>query len=120
MGLANLVPAQAVSVTDQLLTFETPLGILQVAEHTTTLQPGQQVWLVIRPEAASIVADTTAPNTLHVDMVEYSFRGSRTRISVRHTSGQTLVFELPDGTLLAGTTDLLLQLDATALSVIPA
>ncbi|MEM8530716.1 MAG: ABC transporter ATP-binding protein [Chloroflexota bacterium] len=119
LGLHNLVPARIETVTDHSLTCETPLGILQVAAQTTTLQRDQQVWLVVRPEATKVVADTTAPNTFPVQITERSFRGSRTRLTVQHTSGQTLVFELPDGALLNKTTDLFIQLDATTLSVIP-
>lgn len=119
LGLHNLVPARIQTVTDHSLTCETSLGILQVAAQTIKLQPAQQVWLVVRPETAQIVANTNAPNTFPIQITERSFRGSRTRLTVQHTSGQNFVFELPDAALLDGTTDLLIQLDAAALSVIP-
>lgn len=93
LGLTNVVPGR-VTARDplQVDTFLGPLT-LQATEQITI---GQQVTLLIRPEAARLAAGH--PTVDDVDFQgtvrERSFRGSHYRLVVRHETGQDLSFEL--------------------------
>jgi len=100
LGLTNLIPARVVSLDP--LQVETPLGrfTLQEAESVAT---GQQVTLLIRPEAAHLVAGYPDEGSVLVEgMVrECSFRGSHYRLLIQHEAGLDLVFKLiPNATHL--------------------
>jgi ABC-type Fe3+/spermidine/putrescine transport system ATPase subunit len=59
---------------------------------------GEQVTLLLRPEAAQLVDGARdAMNLIQGRITERSFRGARERLTVRHASGIELSFEL-DGT----------------------
>jgi ABC-type Fe3+/spermidine/putrescine transport system ATPase subunit len=60
-----------------------------------TAAQGDQVMVLLRPEAAQLVNGTeTAVNLVRGQVVERSFRGARYRLVVRHDSGADLAFEL--------------------------
>jgi ABC-type Fe3+/spermidine/putrescine transport system ATPase subunit len=118
LGLSNLVEGRVLGREEGPLLFETPIGKLRADGITLEAQPGDAVTLVIRPEAAAPHAPSGA-NTIAGVVAERSFRGSRTRLAIRHASGQTLEFELDDITLPAVGQPIELALRADAISLIP-
>jgi hypothetical protein len=78
------------------------------------------VTLVIRPEAAKLmpVAASDDTNTIMGIVAERSFRGSRTRLAIQHSSGQMLEFEIDDLALPAAGEPIALALRADAISLI--
>ncbi len=73
----------------------------ELAATTPGYQPGQQVSVLIRPEAATLTtADLPQPpltgnlNRLCGRLLEYSFRGGRYRVKVQPDMGPPLTFEL--------------------------
>jgi len=103
----------------QTLVAETPLGRLRASGDA---QPGAAVTLVIRPEAARLLpaAANGDTNTIMGIVAERSFRGGRTRVTIQHTSGQMLEFEIDDLALPAAGKPITLALRAEAISLIPA
>jgi ABC-type Fe3+/spermidine/putrescine transport system ATPase subunit len=100
LGLTNLVPAQVVKLDP--LYVDTPLGTWPLAAEAE-LSAGQDVTLLIRPEAARISGATPHARDIILDATvnRCSFRGSRYRLAVRHETGLDLTFEL-----IAGAADL--------------
>jgi ABC-type Fe3+/spermidine/putrescine transport system ATPase subunit len=93
LGLTNLVPASVVAL--EPVQVETSLGrlTLPAAEWATV---GQQVTVLIRPEAARLVAKGAHPGDVVVEgtVRECSFRGGHCRLVVHHEAGLELAFEL--------------------------
>jgi ABC-type Fe3+/spermidine/putrescine transport system ATPase subunit len=121
LGLTNLVAGQVreVEPTGAAL-IDTPLGALRAADRQAEAQPGSPATVVLRPEAAELTS-TIAPedtNLIRGIVAQRSFRGSRTRVTIRHASGQELEFELNGARLPEVGNTVALELRAEAISVI--
>jgi ABC-type Fe3+/spermidine/putrescine transport system ATPase subunit len=69
----------------------------ELAAPTADHQPGQQVSVLIRPEAVTLTTtdlSRPSPNRLCGQLLEYSFRGGRYRVKVQPEMGPPLTFEL--------------------------
>jgi ABC-type Fe3+/spermidine/putrescine transport system ATPase subunit len=100
LGLTNLIPGRVIAT--EPLRVDTPLGCLEPGK-VGQLSNGQEVTLLIRPEAAMIVPEPTPDSGpfIRAEVGECSFRGSHCRLVVQHQAGLKLVFELlPQGTPL--------------------
>jgi ABC-type Fe3+/spermidine/putrescine transport system ATPase subunit len=119
LGLSNLIDGRVITHEQNTLLVETPLGRLRASGDA---QPGAAVMLVIRPEAAKQLPAAASDNTNTITgiVAERSFRGSRTRLAIQHTSGQRLEFEIDDPALPAASEPITLALRADAISLIPA
>jgi ABC-type Fe3+/spermidine/putrescine transport system ATPase subunit len=96
LGLTNLAAGQ---VIDQGR-ITSAWGDLTV--NTGEYQPGDQVQVLIRPEAASLNHDASSgQDTLRGYLVARSFRGGRYRIRIEPDSGPTLTFELSAASRMA-------------------
>ena len=89
LGLTNLIPGHITAIAP--VEVETPLGRLTLPQAVGDAI-GQQVTVLIHPEAARIHADCTDP--LQVTVQECSFRGSHYLLAVDHEAGVELVFEM--------------------------
>jgi ABC-type Fe3+/spermidine/putrescine transport system ATPase subunit len=93
LGLTNLVPGRIVTLDPPQV--DTPLGCfaLQEAGHVAA---GQQVTVLIRPEAARFASGNTGPGDTILEgaVRECSFRGGHCRLVVRCEAGLELAFEL--------------------------
>jgi len=120
LGLSNLIDGRVLGREGSALLFETPLGRLRAAGHALDARPGAAVTLVLRPEAAAPAPVTTSagPNLVAGVVAERSFRGSRTRLTIQHPSGQLLEFELDDAPLPAVGEPIALMLRADAISLL--
>jgi ABC-type Fe3+/spermidine/putrescine transport system ATPase subunit len=121
LGLANLVTGQVreVEPTGAAL-IDTPLGSIRAADRQAEPRIGEAATVVLRPESAELTSTVAADgtNVLRGVVIQRSFRGSRTRLTLGHTSGQELEFEL-DGAYLPGVGDAIaLELRAEAISLI--
>jgi ABC-type Fe3+/spermidine/putrescine transport system ATPase subunit len=117
LGLSNLVDGQVIAREQDTLLIETPLGPLRVGGDA---EPGTAVTLVIRPEAAQLLlaAGTGDIGTITGVVAERSFRGSRTRLAIRHSSGRQLEFDLDDLALPPAGAPITLALRKDAISLI--
>jgi ABC-type Fe3+/spermidine/putrescine transport system ATPase subunit len=122
LGLDNLSTGQVLEVepTGAVL-LDTPLGRLRAAAPAAGARPGERMTAVLRPEAAELAPalahDET--NLIRGTVAGRSFRGSRTRLTLRHASGQELAFELDSAALPAEGTPIALELRTEAISLIP-
>jgi ABC-type Fe3+/spermidine/putrescine transport system ATPase subunit len=95
LGLTNLIPGCLAAINPPQV--DTPLGLLTVAEAGETAI-GQEVTLLIRPEAAYLLLDPAnadrASSVLSGTVRERSFRGSHFRVVVHHAAGIDLTFDL--------------------------
>jgi len=103
LGLTNLVPGCVVATepgpdAEITATVDTALGRLALP-GTEQLSPGQEVVVLIRPEAAHLAGECAPEGECLVEGIvrERSFRGSQTRLQVHHPAGLDLVFELASG-----------------------
>jgi ABC-type Fe3+/spermidine/putrescine transport system ATPase subunit len=99
LGLTNLIPGRVVATDPPQIA--TPLGHLTLTE-AEQLVVGQQVTVLIRPEAARLAADCPpevgkASILLEGEARECSFRGGRYRLTIHHEGGLDLSFELVSG-----------------------
>jgi ABC-type Fe3+/spermidine/putrescine transport system ATPase subunit len=119
LGLSNLVDGRVIACEQDRLLLETPLGHLRAEGDA---HPGAAVTLVIRPEAATLLSskDNGETNTITGVVAERSFRGSRTRLTIRHASGQLLEFEIDAPALPAAGEPVVLALRPDAISLISA
>jgi ABC-type Fe3+/spermidine/putrescine transport system ATPase subunit len=117
LGLSNLVDGRLIAREQHTQLVETPLGRIRATGES---QPGAAVTLVIRPEAATLLATTAGADTNMITGVvaERSFRGSRTRLTIQHASGQMLEFEIDDPALPSVGESIALALRADAISQI--
>jgi ABC-type Fe3+/spermidine/putrescine transport system ATPase subunit len=121
LGLTNLVAGlvREVEPTGAAL-IDTPLGRFRAADRLAEARPGDAATIVLRPEAAELTS-AVAPddaNLIRGIVVARSFRGSRTRLMVRHASGQELEFELDGASLPEVGESVALELRAEAISLI--
>ena len=117
LGLSNLIDGRVIAREQNTLLTETPLGRLRA---TGDARPGDAVTLVIRPEAAKLMPTAASgdTNTIAGVIAERSFRGSRTRLAIQHSSGQMLEFEIDDLALSLAGEPIVLALRADAISLI--
>jgi ABC-type Fe3+/spermidine/putrescine transport system ATPase subunit len=117
LGLSNLVDGRVIERDHDALLVETSLGRLRASGQA---QPGDATTLVIRPEAARLLPATASgdTNTIAGVVAERSFRGSRSRVTIRHPSGQMLEFEIDDLALPSAGEPITLGLRADAISLI--
>jgi ABC-type Fe3+/spermidine/putrescine transport system ATPase subunit len=106
LGLSNLIPGRVVALDP--LRVDTALGPLLFPQGKTG-ESGQDVVLLIRPEAARLAASRSAaappagdePSEgeidLEVTVVDCSFRGGHCRLVVQYEAGPELAFELSSG-----------------------
>ncbi len=96
LGLTNLVAGRVIS--SDPLRVESSLGAVTLSGHEG-LAPGQEVTLLIRPEAVrrTLECDQERDLVLEGRVGECSFRGGYYRLVVRHESGLDLAFELAYG-----------------------
>ena len=98
LGMDNLVPGRVIDGDTGRV--QTALGEFRAARlaPSAALSPGENVTVLLRPEAAQRVDGAeNAVNLIQGRVVERSFRGARDRLAVQHNSGAQLTFEL-DGT----------------------
>lgn len=100
LGLTNLVQGRVVALETgskggPFPVVDTPLGhlVLHEAEQVTV---GQEVNVLIRPEAARLAADCQDKDDIMLEGVvrECSFRGSHYRLVIRHDADLDLAFQL--------------------------
>lgn len=93
LGLTNLVSGRVKTLDP--LTVDTALGRLTLAKGEE-VSVGQEVTVLIHPEAALLYSDCPAPDTdpIPVTVRECSFRGSHYLLAVDHEAGFGLVFEM--------------------------
>ncbi|MEO7912866.1 MAG: ABC transporter ATP-binding protein [Roseiflexaceae bacterium] len=117
LGLSNLIDGRVIAREQNTLLAETPLGRLRASGDAPV---GAAVTLVIRPEAATPIPDAATGDTSTIAgiVAERSFRGSRTRLTLQHASGQMLEFEIDDLALPAASESITLALRAEAISMI--
>ncbi len=117
LGLSNLIEGRVIAREQHALLVETPLGRLLAGGEA---QLGDTVTLVIRPEAAQLIPAAASRDTNMITGVvaERSFRGSRTRLTIQHASGQLLEFEIDDPALPPAGQPIMLALRADAISLI--
>jgi ABC-type Fe3+/spermidine/putrescine transport system ATPase subunit len=119
LGLTNLAQGQ---VVDQGRV-ASAWGIIKTA--TGNHQPGEPVSVLIRPEAAKLVAEDTSPaggNIIRGRLAGRSFRGGRYRVKVQPETAPLLTFELSaTGPLPVAPGDrLTILLDPTGVVLLPA
>jgi ABC-type Fe3+/spermidine/putrescine transport system ATPase subunit len=121
MGLSNLVEGRVIEREEAgPMLLDTTLGPMRPTGGTLAGDPGDRTTVVIRPEAAELVPDGAgAANVVRGVVAERSFRGSRTRLIVRHASGQALVFDLDGAALPDVGAPIVLRLRPEAISLIP-
>ena len=104
LGLTNLIPGRIVSLAP--LQADTDLGVLAVGDEAEQVRVGEQVTLLVRPEAARLVTGRSPEGPEQRDeggtrveftVREYSFRGGHYRLVVEHDAGLRLSFELVSG-----------------------
>jgi len=117
LGVSNLIDGRVIAREQHTLLIETPIGHLRTGGDA---QPGAALTLVIRPEAAQVLPAAANGDTNMITGViaERSFRGSRTRLTIQHASGQMLAFEIDDPALPAAGEPITLALRADAISLI--
>jgi ABC-type Fe3+/spermidine/putrescine transport system ATPase subunit len=93
LGLTNLIPGRVVALDPVLV--ETSLGMLAPQEGEE-VAVGQQVTVLIRPEAARLADDCTEAGAFLLEgtVRESSFRGGHYRLVLDHASGLELAFRL--------------------------
>ena len=104
LGLTNLIPGRIVSLVP--LQADTDLGVLAVGDEAEQVRVGEQVTLLVRPEAARLTAGRFPGGSVQIveggtrvefTVREYSFRGGHYRLVVDHAAGLRLSFELVSG-----------------------
>jgi ABC-type Fe3+/spermidine/putrescine transport system ATPase subunit len=96
LGLTNLIPARVVGCDP--LRVDSPLGSVTLRGQEE-LALGQEITLLIRPEAARRTSECEQEGDLLLEgrVRECSFRGGYYRLNIHHESGLDLDFELAYG-----------------------
>jgi ABC-type Fe3+/spermidine/putrescine transport system ATPase subunit len=122
LGFANLVAGvvRAVEPTGAVVV-ETAVGLLRAAADGAEIWPGAQVTAVLRPEAAELASPIALDhvNAIRGTVLQRSFRGSRTLLTLRDSGGQELEFELDVADLPDIGKPIALELRPEAISLIP-
>jgi ABC-type Fe3+/spermidine/putrescine transport system ATPase subunit len=96
LGLTNLLAGRVLEDSPDLLV-QTAIGPLHLAaDGHAEVQKGQELTVLVRPEAAALLppGKTPAANVFNGVLRERSFRGGRYRLLVRDPEGVELTFEL--------------------------
>ncbi len=95
LGMTNILPGVIRSLNPTVI--ETVVGALHPAQTPAGLAAGEEVQLVIRPEAARVARQPlSGPNQLALTLVNRSFRGAHTLIQLTaDDDGATITFEIP-------------------------
>ncbi len=105
LGDANVWEGRIVSVGSDLVTVETPFGHLHAPAPSFPVQAGEKVWVMVRPEAVTIVTGkpeaTTAPNTFPAVTEQTTYLGEmvEVRARIRNIPVKALHFHSVDGGL---------------------
>ncbi|MDH7486082.1 MAG: ABC transporter ATP-binding protein [Anaerolineae bacterium] len=122
LGLNNLLPGRVTAVAPAL-EIATAVGTLALdPAEAGEARVGQEVTVVIRPEAASVVSatETEGSNLLRGVLVACSFRGSAHRLRTRHEGDVELEFEIAGACDVPSPGDpVCLALDSEAMTVLP-
>jgi ABC-type Fe3+/spermidine/putrescine transport system ATPase subunit len=96
LGLGNLIPGRVVAGYPPEV--DTSLGLLPLPE-AQRLEAGQEVTVLVRPDAARVVAEEGSGEEILVEgvVIDCSFRGSHCRLVVSPSAGPNLAFDLPSG-----------------------
>jgi ABC-type Fe3+/spermidine/putrescine transport system ATPase subunit len=100
LGMHNLLAGRLVEALPQAqVLVATPLGLMRGLRITPGLAARDAVTVVLRPDAARLVAPDEGigqtENMLHGQLQSLSFRGSQVKIELSHGPETRLVFELP-------------------------
>jgi ABC-type Fe3+/spermidine/putrescine transport system ATPase subunit len=132
LGFRNLIPGVVTQFCSAVLrdgapvggvVVRTEIGMLLAADVQFNSQEGDQITVLIRPEAASLVNDPDgAPNVVEGALVELSFRGSYYLATTAHGDRIRLFSELVfDSSQLPSVGQpLRLQLNPRAITLLPA
>jgi ABC-type Fe3+/spermidine/putrescine transport system ATPase subunit len=120
LGFTNLLEGRVTARAGDAVTIETTAGRLVAGIAGEWPAPGDRVMAVVRPEAAGLAGSGERPNTITGEVVQRSFRGSRTRLTIRPAGGAELEFELDGAALPAQGEVVMLALRPEAISLIPA
>jgi ABC-type Fe3+/spermidine/putrescine transport system ATPase subunit len=104
------------------LTVRTALGTIIAADASRNYAAGDQITVLIRPEAVELLpASTSGATLLPGRLVERSFRGSYYRIRTEHAGGLALTFEMPAANGISGEAGdaVALRLDPEAVRLLP-
>ncbi|MBC8450219.1 MAG: ABC transporter ATP-binding protein [Chloroflexi bacterium] len=122
LGLNNLLPGRVTAVAPAL-EIATVLGTLALdPAEAGEAHVGEEVTVVIRPEAASVVPSSAAEesNLLSGVLVACSFRGSSHRLRTRHERDVELEFEIAGACDVPSLGDTVcLALDRAAMTLLP-
>ncbi|MBN9218128.1 MAG: ABC transporter ATP-binding protein [Mesorhizobium sp.] len=91
VGENNIVHGRVKEVHDNQAVLETPLGDL-TGRRTGSLRPGQEAAFFIRPESIQIQPSASA---LAAEIVEISYEGSTSQITLKMTNGETMLARVP-------------------------
>jgi ABC-type Fe3+/spermidine/putrescine transport system ATPase subunit len=93
LGLTNLVPGRVADL--EPLQVDSPLGRLTL-DAMDQIHAGQDVTVLIRPEAARLAGDQAGEGGLRIEatVLECSFRGSHHRLLIQPSEGPQLAFEI--------------------------
>jgi ABC-type Fe3+/spermidine/putrescine transport system ATPase subunit len=120
LGLTNLIPGRVVQ--PEPLQVSTPLGEMRL-KNGVPVVAGQEITVLIRPEAARLAAECSDEGELLVEgtLGECSFRGSYYRLVIHCKAGPDLALEVvSDGPCLPGTGEsITLALRPEAVSLLP-
>ncbi len=96
LGMHNTLPGQVLAVTPALLV-TTPLGVVCCGRRPAAVDPGDNVTVLVRPDAATLAPEDgdARENLVYGRLASVSFRGSQVKVTVACDGGVRLVFELP-------------------------
>ena len=123
LGLNNLLPGRTTAITPAL-EIATTVGTLTLdPPEAGGIRVGDEVTLVIRPEAAKPVPSSEAAEGINLicgTLVACSFRGSSHRLRLRHEGDVELEFEIAAATDLPPLGHMVcLALDSEAMTLLP-
>jgi ABC-type Fe3+/spermidine/putrescine transport system ATPase subunit len=122
LGLINLLAGEVVAGEQSgAVVIATPIGRVRAFDGQIKQRSGAPVTVVLRPEGAEPTSPVAADqvNVIYGTVVQRSFRGSRTRLTLRHADGQELLFELDSAELPEVGKPIALELRPEAISLIP-
>jgi ABC-type Fe3+/spermidine/putrescine transport system ATPase subunit len=122
LGIPNLVPAAMLEIAgESTVVLDSPLGALRAAAPHSSVNRALPVTIAIRAESAELTGEPPggATGIITGTVEERTFRGSRTRVTLRHHSGHTLTFDLDSHNLPATGEPITLALRPDAISILP-
>ncbi|MCD6289583.1 MAG: ABC transporter ATP-binding protein, partial [Anaerolineae bacterium] len=115
LGLSNLLRGRVVA--DGRV--ETPIGVLAVPD-ASSIAPGTDVTVLIRPEAAVLPSTGQEPNLIRGRVLDRAFRGSQYRLRTTHAGDVVLEFDITllDASLPGPGEEVTLSLSPAGLSIL--